>query len=44
MQISYPPEADVYRAKIRGFLEEKLPPDWNGIGSLARDEAVTFAS
>ena len=44
MQISYPPEADVYRAKIRGFLEEKLPPDWKGIGSLDRDDAVSFAS
>ena len=42
MDLRYPPEADVYREKVRAFLEANLPADWKGIGALGTKEAHAF--
>lgn len=42
MEFSYPPAADVYREKVRGFLAANLPKGWKGIGALSREEAFDF--
>ena len=42
MDLTYPPEADEFRAKVRAFLEANLPAGWKGIGSLSHDEASAF--
>jgi alkylation response protein AidB-like acyl-CoA dehydrogenase len=42
MNPSYPPEANEFRAKVRTFLAEQLPPDWPGIGALTREQALAF--
>jgi len=42
MEFAYPPEADVYRAKVRTFLAANLPKGWKGVGALSREEAFTF--
>ena len=34
MQPTYTPEAEAYREKVQGFLAEKLPSNWQGIGRL----------
>jgi alkylation response protein AidB-like acyl-CoA dehydrogenase len=38
----HPPESDELRARIRSFLDEHLPPGWNGLGSLPHDEVMGF--
>ncbi|MFF4034326.1 acyl-CoA dehydrogenase family protein [Streptomyces sviceus] len=43
MDISYPPEIETFRAEVRTFLAENLPPDWKGIGALDEDAAWSFA-
>jgi len=43
MDLSFPPEADVFRAEVRAFLAANLPPDWKGLGTLERDEAEAFS-
>ena len=43
MELTYPPEAAVYREQIRGFLRANLPADWKGIGALNHDDAVAFS-
>ncbi|MFF7275020.1 acyl-CoA dehydrogenase family protein [Streptomyces griseorubiginosus] len=43
MDISYPPETETFRAEVRTFLAENLPPDWKGIGALDEDAAWSFA-
>ncbi|MDQ2729220.1 MAG: acyl-CoA dehydrogenase family protein [Actinomycetota bacterium] len=43
MDPRYPAEAETYREKVRAFLGEHLPVDWQGIGSLPAGEAATFA-
>ncbi len=43
MDISYPPETETFRAEVRTFLAENLPPDWMGIGALDEDAAWSFA-
>jgi hypothetical protein len=42
VDIRYPPAADAFRARIRTFLDEQLPPGWQGTGALAGDEAAAF--
>ena len=42
MDPTYPPEAEAYRAKVKEFLAEHLPPGWQGIGALPREEVETF--
>ncbi|RMH76073.1 MAG: acyl-CoA dehydrogenase [Actinomyces sp.] len=44
MDPTYPPEAEAYREKIRAFLAEHLPADWQGIGALPRDEIADFTA
>ena len=42
MDPTYPDGAEAYREKIQGFLAEHLPADWEGVGSLPRDERDRF--
>ncbi len=42
MDITYPPEADAYRASLRELLESNLPAGWRGIGALPDAEQDTF--
>ncbi len=42
MDISYPPDAAVYREKVQAFLGEHLPADWRGLGALGHAEAGEF--
>ncbi len=42
MQPTYSDEAEAYREKVQAFLAEHLPPSWQGIGALERDEADAF--
>jgi alkylation response protein AidB-like acyl-CoA dehydrogenase len=39
---NYPPEAELYREKVRAFLAEHLPAGWKGIGALEPGGAHTF--
>lgn len=43
MDISYPAETETFRAEVRAFLGEALPPDWKGIGALDEEAAWAFA-
>jgi hypothetical protein len=38
----YSAQAEAFRGRVRPFLAEHLPPGWQGIGALARDEALAF--
>ncbi|MEZ5223375.1 MAG: acyl-CoA dehydrogenase family protein [Ilumatobacteraceae bacterium] len=42
MDLTFPPEADEFRATVRAFLEANLPAGWQGIGALPHDEAAAF--
>ena len=42
MDPTWSAEAEAFRAKVRAFLAEQLPPDWKGIGALPREEAFAF--
>jgi alkylation response protein AidB-like acyl-CoA dehydrogenase len=42
MDLSFPPEAEEFRAEVRAFLAEQLPAGWQGLGALDRDDAETF--
>ncbi|MEY2397235.1 MAG: hypothetical protein QOJ00_409 [Actinomycetota bacterium] len=44
MDLTWPPEADEYRAKVRAFLDANLPRDWQGIGALSREDGEEFAA
>jgi alkylation response protein AidB-like acyl-CoA dehydrogenase len=44
MDITYPPEAESFRARIRTFLAENLPADWAGVGALPQEERAEFAT
>ena len=45
MDVSYPAEAEAFRAEVRAVLAEELPPGWPGIGAIAgRAEAEEFAA
>jgi alkylation response protein AidB-like acyl-CoA dehydrogenase len=43
MDPTYSAEADEFRARIRTFLDENLPPGWVGIGALPHDDVKSFA-
>ncbi|MFM7536466.1 MAG: acyl-CoA dehydrogenase family protein, partial [Acidimicrobiales bacterium] len=43
MDVMYPSEAEAFRSKIRAFLAEHLPADWQGVGALGADGAREFA-
>jgi alkylation response protein AidB-like acyl-CoA dehydrogenase len=42
MNPRYSPEADAFRSRVRAFLAEHLPAGWQGIGALAKPEALEF--
>jgi alkylation response protein AidB-like acyl-CoA dehydrogenase len=42
MDLTFPPEADEFRAKVRAFLDANLPAGWQGIGALPHEEADAF--
>jgi alkylation response protein AidB-like acyl-CoA dehydrogenase len=42
MDPRYPPQAEAFRERVQAFLTEHLPPDWQGIGALAKPEALAF--
>jgi len=42
MDPTYPAESEQYRQTIRTFLDENLPADWNGIGSMGEQEREEF--
>ena len=42
MDLTYPEECEIFRDKIRGFLDENLPSDWSGIGALQGEERARF--
>ena len=42
MDLTYPPEAETFRAEVRSFLAQHLPEGWAGIGALDHDEAEAF--
>ena len=41
--MGYPPDAEAFRRALREFLAEHLPPDWQGIGTLDREDAEAFS-
>ena len=43
MDLSFPPEAEAFRAQVREFLAANLPPGWQGLGTLDRDDAEAFS-
>lgn len=44
MDPTYSGEATAFREKIQAFLAEQLPSGWEGIGSLADEEAAAFVA
>ena len=44
MDLTFPPEAETFRAEVRAFLAEHLPADWRGLGALDRDDAEAFTN
>ena len=42
MDPSYSEAAEAFRTRVRRFLAEQLPPGWQGIGALGREEAFAF--
>ena len=45
MDVSYPAEAESFRAEVRAVLAEELPPGWPGIGAVPeRQDAERFAA
>lgn len=42
MDPKYSETADQFRAKMRTFLSDHLPSDWNGIGALDREAQAEF--
>ena len=45
MDVSYPAEAESFRAEVQTVLAQELPPGWPGIGAIAaRQDAERFAA
>ena len=42
MDVTYPPEAEAFRERIRAFLSENLPEGWRGLGALPEPERMPF--
>jgi alkylation response protein AidB-like acyl-CoA dehydrogenase len=42
VDLTYPPEATAFREEVRAFLATRLPPGWQGVGSLPADESGPF--
>lgn len=43
MDLTYPPEAEEFRARIRQFIADNLPSGWQGLGAMEKEERDTFA-
>ena len=43
MDLTFPPEAEAFRAEVRAFLRANLPADWQGLGALGGDDAEEFS-
>src|SRR3954447_10419286 len=43
MQLSFPPEAESFRAEVQAFLAKQLPADWEGIGTMEQADADAFS-
>ncbi|MGH9093689.1 MAG: acyl-CoA dehydrogenase family protein [Acidimicrobiales bacterium] len=44
MDLSYPPEAETFRAEIRAWLEDNLPEDWESAGAdMTPEQRAAFA-
>lgn len=44
MDFLFPPETEALRLKIRTFLDQELPDDWGGIGTLEGAEYTEFVA
>jgi alkylation response protein AidB-like acyl-CoA dehydrogenase len=44
MDMAYPAEADVFRARVRSFLKDNLPDDFRGLGTLEGDDVTSFVT
>lgn len=44
MDLSFPAEAEAFRAEVRTFLVDNLPADWRGLGALDRADAEAFTN
>lgn len=42
MDLTFPPEAQAFRKRVRHFLQDNLPADWLGIGALEESERLAF--
>lgn len=42
MEPRFSPAAESFRAEVRQFLAEHLPPGWQGIGAMPKEEALDF--
>ena len=42
MDLTYPREAELFRAQVREFLAAHLPPGWQGVGALEPDAIGAF--
>ena len=43
MDLTYPAEADAFRRRIRTFLDDNLPANWEGIGAMEGEDASVFS-
>lgn len=44
MNPTYTSEAEAFRVKIQGFLNDNLPAGWQGMGALSPDERAAFVA
>ncbi len=44
MDLTYPAEAETFREKVRAFLDEHLPANWEGVGALAPEGRGAFVA
>jgi alkylation response protein AidB-like acyl-CoA dehydrogenase len=42
VDLTFPPEAEAFRKRVRDFLQDNLPADWPGIGALDESERLAF--
>ena len=42
MDLTFPPEAQAFRERLRHFLRDNLPAGWAGIGALEESERLAF--
>jgi alkylation response protein AidB-like acyl-CoA dehydrogenase len=42
VDLTFPPEAQAFRKRVRHFLQDNLPADWLGIGALEESERLAF--